>query len=164
MSALPREADTEAGRRIGSLQRPPDRRLAAFILPRQLSHRLAGRVPLGNTPALAGVERSRPAEPGALAPGPLDPLLAALADQAALELRNAAHDRHHQSAYVRCGVAPAFPEGDKATALLLKLMQDVVQVTARSRQTVQLRHHDGVTRYQRLHKPVELPPTIGGLP
>ena len=41
-----------------------------------------------------------------------------LADQAALELGNTAHDRHHQSAYVRCGVAPAFPEGDKATALL----------------------------------------------
>jgi len=27
-----------------------------------------------------------------------------------------------------------YPEGDKATALFLKLMQDVVQVTARSRQ------------------------------
>src|SRR5215831_9537117 len=56
------------------------------------------------------------------------------------------------------------PEGDKATVLLLKLMQDVVQVTARSRQAVQLQHQDGVTRYQRLHQPVELPPAIGGLP
>src|SRR5262252_4587634 len=80
------------------LQRPPDRRLAAFVLPRQLRHCLAGSVPLGNAPALAGVKRGRPAKLGALAPGPLDPLLAALADQTALELGNASHDRHQQSA------------------------------------------------------------------
>jgi hypothetical protein len=44
-------------------------------LPRQLCHCLTGSVSLGNTPALAGVERSRPAEPGALAPAPLDPAM-----------------------------------------------------------------------------------------
>src|SRR5215472_8169128 len=102
------------------LKGPPDRRLAAFVLPRQLCHCLAGSIPLGNAPALAGIERGRPAELDALAPGPLDPLLATLADQAALELGNAAHDRHHQPTNVRGGVAPAFPEGNKATAMLLK--------------------------------------------
>src|SRR5215831_1225112 len=96
---------------IGLLKGPPYGRLAAFVLPRQLCHRLAGRVPLGNAPALAGIERSRLAEPGAPAPGPLDPLLAALADQVALELGNTAHDRHHQPTDVRGRVAPTFPRG-----------------------------------------------------
>ena len=39
------------------LQRPPDRRFTALVLARQLCHRLASSIALGDTPALAGVER-----------------------------------------------------------------------------------------------------------
>jgi hypothetical protein len=67
----------------------------------------------------------------ALALGPLNAFLAALPDQAALELGNAAHDRQHQPANLRGRVAPAFPKRYQATGLPLKFVQDVVQVAAR---------------------------------
>src|SRR5262249_47056923 len=70
-------------------------------------------VALGHHALLAVIERRRPAELRALALGALDPFLAALADQAALELGKAAHDRQHQLADVRRGVAPASPSDTK---------------------------------------------------
>ena len=42
-------------------------------------------------------------------------------------------------------------------------MQDVVKVTAGTRQTVQLRHHDRIARQQRLHQLGELGTAIPGL-
>jgi hypothetical protein len=56
----------------------------------ELLHGLALSVALGHRALLAVIERRRPAELRALAFGALDPFLAALADQAALELGNAA--------------------------------------------------------------------------
>src|SRR5262249_20190709 len=110
--------------------RPPDRRFAAAVLARQLCHRLAGCVALGDTPALAMIKHGGPAELRALSFCPLDPLFTPLADQAALELGDAAHDRHNQPANIGCGVAPALTERDKAAAHLLHFVKDVLQVTA----------------------------------
>ena len=50
----------------------------------------------------------------ALAPGTLDPRVGAAADQAALELSNAAHAGQHQPADIGRGVAPAFPKRQEA--------------------------------------------------
>lgn len=66
------------------LQCPPDRRLADVVLDRQLGHRLAGRVALGDLAALAGVELGRATEQRALGLGAGNAIVAALADQAAL--------------------------------------------------------------------------------
>src|SRR6478735_6410930 len=77
------------------LQRPPNRGLADLVLARQFRHRLASSVPLGNAPALAGIECSRSAELLAVGLGPLDAFLTTLADQAALKLGNTAHDGEH---------------------------------------------------------------------
>src|SRR6476619_2789450 len=79
-------------RRSRLLQRPPNRRLADLVLARQFRHGLAGSVPLGNAPALAGIECGRPAELLAVGLGPLDAFLATLPDQAALKLGDTAHD------------------------------------------------------------------------
>jgi hypothetical protein len=54
--------------------------------------------------------------------------LAALADQAAFELRDAAHDGEHEPADVGRGVAPCFAEGDEAAAAFGEIVQDVVKV------------------------------------
>jgi hypothetical protein len=50
----------------------------------------------------------RGAEACALGLGPFNALFAPLADQAAFELGNAAHNGEHQAAYVGGGVAPCF--------------------------------------------------------
>jgi hypothetical protein len=142
---------------------PPDRCLTDLVLDRQFGHRLAGSVPLGNAPALAGVERSRPAEVGALALGPLDPLLAALADQAALELADARHDRHYQLADPAGRVAPALGEGNEAAAQLIELMHDVEQITGRPRQAVEPGDRDDVAGLERLHELGPIRPAIGRL-
>ena len=92
------------------LQRPPDRSLAALVL----GHGLAGRVALGDRAALASIKSGRPAELGALALGAGDPFLAALADQPAFELGDAAHDREHEPADLGSDVAPSFAKADKA--------------------------------------------------
>ena len=42
------------------MQRPPNRRLTAIVLTRQLCHCLAGSVTLGDAPALAVIECKRP--------------------------------------------------------------------------------------------------------
>src|SRR5215475_6751457 len=118
------------------LQRPPDRRFTAAVLARQLCHRLASSVALGDTPALAVIKQSRPAELRALSFCPLDPFFTPLADQAALEFGNAAHDRHNQPANIGCGIAPALTERNKAAAHLLHFVKDVLQVTARPGQAV----------------------------
>ena len=80
------------------------------------------------------VERSGPAELGARPLCAGDAFLAALADQPAFELGNAAHDGHHQSADFGGGVAPAFAKGDKAAATLGEIMEDVVEIAARAGQ------------------------------
>src|SRR6516164_675399 len=80
------------------LKRPPNGRFADFVLQRQLSHRLASSVTLGDLPLLAGIEARRAAELRAPSLGSLDSLIASLADQAALKLRNPAHDGQHQPA------------------------------------------------------------------
>jgi hypothetical protein len=67
-------------------QRPPDRSLTNLIVARQLSHRFALGVTVGNHPFLARMEPVRTPELLALPLGPLNALLATLADQSALEL------------------------------------------------------------------------------
>ena len=64
----------------------PDRCLAHFVLAGQLGHRLARGVAFGDLSLLTSVKGRRPAELLALCLGPLNPFLAALADQATLEL------------------------------------------------------------------------------
>jgi hypothetical protein len=51
------------------LQRPPNRRLTALLLARQLCHCLAGSVTLGDAPALAGIECRWAAKLLAIGPG-----------------------------------------------------------------------------------------------
>jgi len=60
----------------------------ALVLARQLCHRLAGRVPFGDMPALAGVQGQGSAEFGALALGAFDAFLAAFPDQFAFKFGN----------------------------------------------------------------------------
>jgi hypothetical protein len=80
------------------LKCPPDRANSAFIFPGELLHRLALGVAIGNGPHLASIKPRRPPKLRPLALGPLNTFLAALADQAALKLGNAAHNRQHQPA------------------------------------------------------------------
>jgi hypothetical protein len=79
--------------------------------------------------AMAGIEGRGPAELRSLPLGAGDAFFAALADQPALELGNAAHDRKHEPADIGGGVAPCFAERDKAAAALGEFVQDVVKIT-----------------------------------
>jgi hypothetical protein len=87
------------------LQHPPDRRLADVVHACQRGHRLALAVAVGDLAALASVELGLAAELLALCLRAGDALVAALADQAGLELADAAHDRQHQAADVALGCA-----------------------------------------------------------
>ena len=80
--------------------------------------------------AMAGIEGRGPAELRSLPLGAGDAFFAALADQPALELANAAHDGEHKPVDVGCGVAPSFAKGDKAAAKGREIAQDVVKVSA----------------------------------
>jgi hypothetical protein len=101
-------------------------------------------VAVGNRAPLAFVESLWSTELGALALGPLDALLAALADQAALEFGNAAHDGQHQPADIGRGVAPRLAERYEATGERLQFVEDVVQVAAGARQTIQFGNVDHI--------------------
>jgi putative ABC transport system substrate-binding protein len=93
-----------------SLQRSPDRRLAALVFQCQLRHGLTGRVTHSQDFALSGVEHRLAAEPRALDLRSVDASLAASADQFALELGNAGHDGDHEAPDAAGGVAPSFAE------------------------------------------------------
>jgi hypothetical protein len=67
-------------------------------------------VTIGNDPLLPGIKSLGASKLLALLSGSLDTLVGALADQASLELGNAAHDGQHQPARIGRGVAPALPE------------------------------------------------------
>jgi hypothetical protein len=71
------------------LQRSPDRRFAAFVFARQVGHRLAISVALGNAAALSDIEHSLATELLALGLGAIDAFLTAGADQAALKFSDA---------------------------------------------------------------------------
>ena len=90
------------------LQRAPDRRLGDAVAGRQLGHRLARGVTLGDLAALADVELGLVAELLAFGLGAIDAGLAALADQRSLEFGNTGHDRDRQPADVSRRIAPAF--------------------------------------------------------
>jgi hypothetical protein len=61
----------------------------------------------------------------AVGPGLRNAFLASLADQAALELSNVAHNGYPQSAHVGGGVAPCFAQGDKGTVAIGYIVEDV---------------------------------------
>jgi len=88
---------------------------------RELGHRLAVGVALGNAFPLALIKHSLAPELGALGFGTVDAVLASLAYQAALELRDAAHGRQHQTTDVGRRVAPALTEADEPASALLQL-------------------------------------------
>jgi hypothetical protein len=79
---------------------------------------------------------------------PSIPSSAPLADQAALELGNTAHDGHHKPAHIDSGVLPSLAEGDKLAPSLGEVMEYVVHIAAGSGETIQLGHDYGVAGEQ----------------
>jgi hypothetical protein len=146
----------------GDLERacesPPDRRLRYGVNLGQFGHRLALGIAIGGNTDHFRFELLLAAELDALALGPLDAFLAAFADKLALEVGDTAHDRQHQPAVVRGRVAPRLTKAVEATGEAFQFVQDVVEVTARTRQAIQLRHHDDIARGFVLHRPVKISP------
>jgi hypothetical protein len=83
---------------FAGLKRPPNGAGADFVLLGQLDDGRTLGLAVGNRAPLTFVESLWSTELGPLALCPFDAFLAALADQAALELGNAAHDGQHQPA------------------------------------------------------------------
>src|SRR6516162_8093859 len=96
------------------LKRPPNRADTNAVFFGKLGDSRALAVAVGNDTLLAVIETLGTAELLALSLGASDALIRALADQATLELGNAAHDGQHQPADIGCGVAPDLSEADEA--------------------------------------------------
>src|SRR6516165_7902336 len=126
-------------------------------------HGLTGSVALGDLALLADVERGGPAELLALRAGLEDSGLGAGEDQRALELADAAKDRHQQLAGRRGGVAPRLSQAGEAAAGFLQVVNYILQVAAGTRQTVQAGYHNGIAGVQCSEELLELRPAVNGL-
>jgi hypothetical protein len=84
----------------------PDGCLSNLVVDSKLAHGFASRVAFGNFPALTSIEHGLAAKHGTPGSGSLDALIAALANQLALELVKSAHHREDQLAMGCRGVEP----------------------------------------------------------
>jgi hypothetical protein len=82
-------------------------------------------VELGRLAALTRIKGIVAGEFGPLGLRPPYSLLASLADLRPLKLSNPGHNGHHQLADIRCGIAPAFRETNKAALFFSEIMKDV---------------------------------------
>lgn len=118
--------------------------MADVVAPPDLSAALAGVPPCNCLPPLVVGQLRLRSGPDPAFPGPAQALAGPGPDQLALELREAAEDRHHEAAVRGGGIGPRVGERPEAGAAFGDLLEDVQQVAGRARQAVEACHHQHV--------------------